>query len=81
MLGEIVPESPVELFVAVPPVDKGLSKVLVSHFNLCTPLVARLATGIPMLIERIVRRASHSIVGKRRGSTPAVEVDGFPQFR
>ena len=80
MFGEIVSASPVELFVVAPPVHEGLSKVLASHFDLCIPLVARLATGIPMLIERCIRRALHRIVGKRRGSTPAVDVDGFPQF-
>ena len=80
ILGEIVHESPVELFVAVPLVDGGLSKVLASHFDLCIPLVARLASGIPMLIERCIRRASHCIVGERRCSTPTVDVDGFAPF-
>ena len=80
MLEEIVPESSVELFVTVPPVDEGLSKVLASHFVLCIPLVAQLATGIPMLIEKSVRPALHRIVGERRGSTPAVDVDGFARF-
>ena len=55
--GEILSESPIELFVALPPVDKGLSKVLASHFDFCIPLVARLPTGIPTLIERCVRCA------------------------
>ena len=81
MLGEIVPESPVELFVALPPVDEDLSKVLTSHFDLCVPLVARRATSILVLIEGCVRRASHRLVGERRCSTPAVDVDGFAQFR
>ena len=80
MFGEVVSESPVELFVVAPPVDEGLSKVLASQFDVCVPLVARLATGIPMLIERSVRRASHRIVRKRRSSTPTVDVDGFAQF-
>ena len=82
MLGEVVSEFPVELFVVAPPVDEGLSQVLASHFHLGIPLVARLATGIPMLIERCVRGASHRIVGKRRGSTPLapVTVDGFAEF-
>ena len=80
VLGEIVPESPVELFVALPPVDEGLSKVLTSHFDLCVPLVARRATSIPMFIEGCVRRASHRLVGDRRCSTPAVNVDDFAQF-
>ena len=34
MLGEIVPASPVELFVAVPPVNMGFSKLLASHLDL-----------------------------------------------
>ena len=51
MFGEVVSESPVQLFFVVPPVDEGVSKVLASHFDLCIPLVARLVTGIPMLIE------------------------------
>ena len=59
MFGEVASQSPIELFVVAPPVDEGLSKVLASHFDLCIPLVARLATGIPMLIERCVRCASH----------------------
>ena len=76
IFGEILSESPIELFFALPPVDEGLSKVLASHFDLCIPLVARLATGIPTLIERCVRRASHlrlgcSVLG--RGAEP-------PQF-
>ena len=77
IFGELLSESPIEIFVALPPVDKGLSKVLASHFDLCIPLVARLATGIPTLIERCVRRASHNLIRKRRGSTPTVDVDGF----
>ena len=80
MFGEVVSESPVELFVVAPPVDEGLSKVLASHFDLRIPLVAWLATGIPMLIERCVRRASHRIVAKRRSLTPTVDVDGFAQL-
>ena len=77
IFGEILSESPIELFVALPPVDEGLSKVLASHFNFCIPLVARLATGIPTLIERCVRCASHHVVRERCGSTPTVDVDGF----
>ena len=33
IFGEISSESPIERFVAVPPVEEGLSKVLASHFN------------------------------------------------
>ena len=55
VLGEIVPESPVELFVALPPVDEGLSNVLTGHLDLCVPLVARGATSIPMFIAGCVR--------------------------
>ena len=70
-------ESPVELFFAVPPVDEGLPKILARYFDLCLPLVPRFATGIPMLIRKCIRRASHRLVGKRCGSTPTVDVDGF----
>ena len=77
IFGEILSESPIRLFVAQPPVNEGLSKVLASHFDLCIPLVARLATGIPTLIEKCVRCASHHLVRERWGSTPTVDVDGF----
>ena len=80
VLAEIVSGSPVELFVALPPVDEGISKVPTSHFDLCVPLVAWRATSIPMIIEGCVRRASHRIVGERRCSTRGVDVDGFAQF-
>ena len=80
MFREILSESPVQLFIALLPADEGCSKVLASHFDFCIPLVPRLATGIPTLIERCVRRASHHLVGKRRGLTPTVDVDGFAQF-
>ena len=33
IFGEILSESPIELFVAVLPVDEGRSKVLASHFD------------------------------------------------
>ena len=74
---EILSKSPIELFVALPPVDEGLSKVLASHFDVCIPLVGRLATGMPTLIERCVRCTSHHVVRERCGSTPTVDVDGF----
>ena len=77
IFGEILSESPIELFVALPPVDEGLSKVLAIHFDFCIPLVARLASGIPRLIERSVRCASHHLVREPCGSTPTVDVDGF----
>ena len=80
LLGEIVSESPVELFVALPPVDKGLLKVLTSNFDIGLPLVAWRATSIPILIGGCVMRALHHLVGERRCSTPAVDVDGFAQF-
>ena len=80
LLDEIVPESPVELFVALPLVEGGPSKLLTSHFDLLVPLVARRATSIPMFTEGCVRRASHRLVGEQRCSTPAVHVDGFAQF-
>ena len=53
IFGEILSKSPIELFVALPPVDEGLSKVPAGHFDLCIPLVARLASGIPTLIEDV----------------------------
>ena len=80
MFGEVVSESRLELFVVAPAVNEGLSEVLASHFDLCIPLVARLATGILMLTELCVRCASHRLVGKRRGLTPTVDVHGFAQF-
>ena len=75
--GEILSESPIQLFVAVSPVDEGLSKVLASHLNFCIPLVARLATGIPTLIERCVRCASRNLVREWCGSSPTADVDGL----
>ena len=77
MFGEILSESPIELFVAVSPVDESRSKVLASHFNFCIPLVARLAAGIPKLIERSVRCASRHLVREWCGSSPTVDVDGL----
>ena len=63
---EISSESPIELFIAVSPVNEGRSKVLANHFDFCIPLVARLATGIPTLIERCVRCASRHLVREFR---------------
>ena len=77
IFGGILSESPVELFVALPPVKEDLSKGLASHFDFCIPLVARLATGIPMLIERCVRCASHHLIREWCGSSPTVDVDGL----
>ena len=74
---EILSESAIELFVAVWPVDEDLSKVLASHFEFCIPLVARLATGIPTLIEGCVRCASRHLVREWCGSSPTVDVDGL----
>ena len=74
---EILSEPPFEVFVPVSPVDDGLSKVLASHSDFCIPLVARLATGIPTLIERCVRCASGHLVRKWCGSSPTVDVDGL----
>ena len=62
IFGEILSESPIQLFVAVSPVDKGRSKILASHFDFCIPLVARLASGVPTLIERCVKCASRHLV-------------------
>ena len=77
MFGEILSESPTELFVAVSPVDEGRSKVLASHSDFCIPLIARLATGIPTLIERCVRCASRNLVREWFGSSATVGVDGL----
>ena len=77
IFGEILSESPIELFVAVSPVDEGRPKVLASHFDFCTPLVARLATGICTLIERCVRCAARDLVREWRDSSPTVDVDGL----
>ena len=77
MFGEILSESPIEVFVAVSPVDEGRSKVLARHFNFCIPLVARLATDISTLIERCVRCASRQLVREWCGSSPTVDVDGL----
>ena len=77
IFGEILSESPIELFVTVSPVDEGLSKVLASHFDFCIPLVALLATGIPTLIGRCVRCASRHLVREWCGSSPTVDVDGL----
>ena len=77
IFGEILSESPIELFVALSSVDEGLSKVLATHFDPCIPLVAGFATSIARLIERFVRCASHHLVKERCGSTPTVDVGGF----
>ena len=77
IFGEILSESPIELFVAVSPVDEGPSRILASHFDFCIPLVAGLATGIPTLIERCVRCALRHLVREWCGSCPTVDVDGL----
>ena len=77
IFGEILSESPIELFVALSPVDEGRSKVLACQFDFCIPLVARLATGIPTLIERCVRCASRHLVWEWCSSSPTVDVDGL----
>ena len=77
IFGEILSESPIQLFVAVSPVNEGRPEVLASHFDFCIPLVARLATGIPTLIERCVRCASRHLVREWCGSSPTVDVDGL----
>ena len=79
VLDQIVPESPVELFLALLPVDEGPSKVVTSHFDLRVPLVARRLPAFPCSLKE-VSGASHHLVGERRCSTPAVYVDGFAQF-
>ena len=76
IFGEILSESPIELFVAVSPVNEGRSKVLASHFNFCIPLVTRLATGIPTLI----RCASRHLLREWCGSSPTVAVDGLAEL-
>ena len=80
IFGEILSESSIELFVAVSPVDEGRSKVLASHLDFCIPLVARLATSIPTLIERCVRCASRHLVREWCGSSPTVDVEGLAQL-
>ena len=77
IFGEALSESPIELFVATSPFDRGRSKVLASHFDFCIPLVARLATDIPRLIERCVRSAPRQLVREWCGSSPTVDVDGL----
>ena len=62
IFGEVLSESPIELFVAASPFDEGRWKVLASHFDFCIPLVAQLATNIPTLIDRCVRSASRQLV-------------------
>ena len=77
IFGEVLSKSPIELFVATSPFDEGRSKVLASHFPFCIPLIARLATDIPTLIERCVRSASRQLVREWCGSSPTVDVDGL----
>ena len=79
-LDEIVAESPVELFVAFLPFDKGISKILTGHFDLRVPLVGRCAARGSVFVEGRVRRPSHHVVGERRCFTPAVYVDNAAQF-
>ena len=55
-LHEVVPVSPVKLFIAFLPVDKGPSKILTSHFDLCVQLVAWCAATGSAFIEGSVRR-------------------------
>ena len=75
IFGEISSESPIELFVAVSPVDKGRCKVLASHVDFCIPLAARLATGIPTLIERCMRCPARHLVREYCCSSRTVDVD------
>ena len=77
IFGEVLSESPIELFVAASPFEEGCSKILASHFDFCVPLVARLATDIPTLIKRCVRRAWRQLVREWCGSPPTVDVDGL----
>ena len=79
-LDEVAAESPVELFVALSPVDKGLSKVLTGHFDLGVRLVTWCAASVPVFVEGRVRRASHRVVGEWRCFMPAVYVDASAQF-
>ena len=77
IFGEVLSESPIELFVATSPFHEGRLKVLASQLDFCIPLVARLATDIPTLIERCVRSASRQLVREWCGSSPTVDVDGL----
>ena len=79
-LDRIVPESPLEFFVAFWPFDKGISKILTGHFDLRVPLVAWCAARGFVFVEGRVWRTSHRVVGERRCCTPAVYVDNATQF-
>ena len=79
-LDEIVPESPVEFFVAFSPVDKGIPKILTGHFDLRVPLVAWSAARGFAFVEGRVRRASHRLIGERRCPTAAVYGDNVTQI-
>ena len=80
IFGEALSESPIELFVAASPFDEGCSKILASHFDFGIPLVARLATDIPTLIERCVTSASRQLLREWCCSSPTVDVDGLAQL-
>ena len=75
IFGEALSESPIELFITTSPFDEGRSKVLTSHFDSCIPLVSRLTTKIPTLIERRVRGTLSQFVREWRGSSPTVDAD------
>ena len=77
MFGEVLSESPIELFIIMSPCHEGRSKVLTSHFDFCIPLVSRLTTKISTLIERRVRGASSQFVREWCGSSPTVDADGL----
>ena len=57
ILDQIVPESPVEFFVAFSPVNQGISQILTGHFNLRVPLVAWCAARGSAFVKGRVRRA------------------------
>ena len=79
-LNEAVPVSPVEFFVAFSPVEKGLSKILASNFDLCVQLIAWCAARGSAFIEGCVWRASHRLIVKRRCLALAVYVSNVAQI-
>ena len=79
-LDKIVPESPVQFFVALSPVDKRISKVLTGHFDRHVPLVAWCAAGESAFVEGCVRRALHRLIGEQRCLAPAVYLDNVTQI-
>ena len=79
-LDKIVSELPVQLFVAFSPVDKGISKILKSQFDLRVPVVPWCTAGGSAFVEGRVRRASHRLIRSRRCFRPVVYVDNVMQI-